>query len=126
MRRGRLWRRRSALFFTPRRRPGSSSEGRAVAAAYVYIMANRRNGAVYIGVTTELAKRAWEHRHGVMSGFTRKYRCHTLVWYEPHETLESARLREQRMKEWKRAWKLREIEGLNPDWADLADVIAHA
>lgn len=89
-------------------------------------MANRRNGAVYIGVTTELARRVWEHRNDVIPGFTRKYRCHTLVWYEPHETLESARLREQRMKEWKRAWKLREIEGLNPDWADLADVIAHA
>ena len=97
-----------------------------MAAAYVYIMANRRNGVVYIGVTTELAKRAWEHRNDVIPGFTRKYRCHTLVWYEPHETLESARLRERRMKEWKRAWKLREIEGLNPDWADLADVIAHA
>jgi putative endonuclease len=88
--------------------------------AFVYIMASGRNGTIYIGVTTDLVRRTWEHRHGVIEGFTKRYGCKLLVWYEAHETLESARLREKRLKEWKRAWKLREIEGLNPCWDDLA------
>jgi putative endonuclease len=92
--------------------------------AFVYIMANRRNGAIYIGSTVDLPKRVWEHRNDVVPGFTREYGCHLLVWYEVHESRDGALVRERQMKEWKRAWKLREIEGLNPGWADLYDRIA--
>ena len=94
--------------------------------AYVYIMASRRNGTIYVGSTDNLPRRAWEHRKRVVAGFTKEHKCVLLVWYEQHPSLESARLRERRMKEWKRAWKLREIEGLNPEWEDLYDQIAQA
>ncbi len=80
-----------------------------VKAGYVYIMASGRNGTLYIGVTSDLAKRVWEHRNGVVPGFTHKYRCKLLVWYEFHEDLQQARLRELQMKKWKRLWKLSEI-----------------
>ena len=93
-------------------------------AGFVYIMASGRNGTIYIGVTSDLPKRAWEHRNGVIEGFTKTYGCKLLVWYEIHGSIESARQRELRMKEWKRDWKLREIEGLNPGWEDLYDRIA--
>lgn len=86
---------------------------------YVYIMASGRNGTLYIGVTSNLVKRAWEHRNGVVAGFTRKYGCKLLVWYEATDELDGARLRELQMKKWKRAWKLRVIEEMNPDWQDL-------
>ena len=92
--------------------------------AFVYIMASRRNGTIYIGSTTDLLRRVWEHRNDVVPSFTRDYGCHLLVWYEVHDSLEQARLRERRMKEWKRAWKIREIEGLNADWSDLYERIA--
>ncbi|TPG13271.1 GIY-YIG nuclease family protein [Sphingomonas koreensis] len=92
--------------------------------ACVYIMANRRNGTIYLGSTIDLAKRAWEHRNDVVEGFTKRYGCHLLVWHEAHEDWEGARQRELRMKEWKRVWKVQEIEGLNPDWDDLYDRIA--
>ncbi len=95
-------------------------------AAFVYIMASERNGTIYIGVTTDLPKRVWEHRSGEVEGFTKKHGCKRLVWYEAHDDLEEARRRELQMKEWKRAWKLREIEGFNPEWDDLFDRIAHA
>ena len=88
-------------------------------AGYVYIMASARNGTLYIGVTSDLAKRAWEHRSGVAPGFTRKYGCKLLVWYEAHEDVQQARLRELQMKKWKRIWKLSEIKRKNPDWRDL-------
>lgn len=91
---------------------------------YVYIMASARNGTIYIGSTNDLVRRAWEHRNGVVEGFTRKYDCRILVWYEVHGDLESVRVRELQMKAWKRAWKIREIEGFNPDWKDLYDRIA--
>ena len=91
---------------------------------FVYIMASGRNGTIYIGVTSDLAKRVWEHRNGVVEGFTKKYRCHLLVWYEIHDSIETARQRELQMKDWKRVWKLREIEGLNPEWEDLFENIA--
>ena len=94
------------------------------AQAFVYIMASGRNGTIYIGSTTNLPRRVWEHRNGVVAGFTREHRCHRLVWYEAHDSWEAARQRELRMKNWKRLWKLREIEGLNPDWDDLYDRIA--
>ncbi|ONF95223.1 GIY-YIG nuclease family protein [Sphingomonas jeddahensis] len=93
-------------------------------AGFVYIMASQRNGTIYIGVTSNLAKRVWEHRNGIVPGFTTKYRCHHLVWYEVHDSIEAAQQRELQMKEWKRNWKLREIEGFNPDWNDLYERIA--
>ena len=93
-------------------------------AAFVFMMANRRNGTIYLGSTTDLARRAWEHREGVVEGFTKTYRCHLLVWYEVHDSWEAARQRELQMKEWRRSWKLQEIEGLNPAWDDLYDRIA--
>jgi len=91
---------------------------------FVYIMASQPNGTIYLGVTSDLPKRVAEHRDGIVPGFTKKHRCHRLVWYEAHDSIEAARQRELRMKEWKRAWKLREIEGENPDWDDLYDRIA--
>lgn len=92
-------------------------------AGFVYIMASRRNGTIYLGVTSDLPRRAWEHRNDLVEGFSKKYGCHLLVWYEAYDGIEEARQRELRMKEWKRAWKVREIEGLNPDWADLFDTL---
>jgi putative endonuclease len=92
--------------------------------SYVYIMASARNGTIYIGSTDNLVRRAYEHRNQLIDGFTKRYGCKLLVWYEEHPELASARLRERQMKEWKRAWKLREIEGMNPEWQDLFDWIA--
>lgn len=87
-------------------------------AGYVYIMANRKNGTIYIGVTSDLVKRVWEHRNGVVPGFTKKHGCKVLVWYEAFDDLQEARRRELQMKEWKRAGKIRLIEK-NLDWDDL-------
>jgi putative endonuclease len=86
---------------------------------YVYIMASGRNGTLYIGVTSELAQRAWQHREGLVPGFTRKHNCKLLVWFETHEDIQQARFRELQMKKWKRQWKLSEIERMNPNWDDL-------
>ena len=91
---------------------------------YVYIMASGRNGTLYIGVTSNLMKRAWDHRHGVVPGFTAKHGCTLLVWYESYDDLQEARLRELQMKKWKRRWKLSEIERMNPAWLDLYPVLA--
>ncbi len=85
----------------------------------VYILASKRNGTLYIGVTSDLTKRVWEHKNGMVEGFTKRYNIHRLVWYEIHESMESAITREKRIKEWKRAWKLELIEGANPEWEDL-------
>jgi putative endonuclease len=89
-------------------------------AFHVYIMASRRNGTLYVGMTDDLDARVAVHRAGEFPGFTRKYGCKTLVWFEAHETREAAFLRERRIKRWNRAWKLALIERDNPDWADLA------
>ena len=86
---------------------------------YVYIMASRRNGTIYTGVTSDLPARAYQHRNGIIAGFTKKYGCTLLVWYEVHDDLDNARLREIQMKKWNRQWKLRLIEEKNPDWDDL-------
>lgn len=91
--------------------------GTSVKTGYVYI--SRRNGTLYIGVTSDLVKRVWEHRNNVVPGFTRQNGCRLLVWYAGSEDLQAARHRELQMKKWKRAWKLREIEEMNPDWEDL-------
>jgi putative endonuclease len=90
---------------------------------FVYIMASGKNGTLYIGVTSNLPGRVWQHRSDELEGFTRKYQVHTLVWYEPHENAESAITREKQIKGWNRMWKVREIEALNPDWRDLYDDI---
>ena len=88
---------------------------------YVYIMASARNGTLYIGITSDLARRAYEHKEGLIKGFTRKYRVHTLVYYEEHVDVHEAIAREKLVKKWRRDWKLRMIERLNPEWKDLYD-----
>jgi putative endonuclease len=85
----------------------------------VYILARKRNGTLYVGVTSDLVKRIWEHKSNLVPGFTSKYRVHDLVWFEQHETMESAILREKAIKEWKRAWKIELIETTNRNWRDL-------
>ena len=85
----------------------------------VYILASRRNGTLYVGVTSNLPQRVWQHKNNAVAGFTSRYGVHTLVWYESHETMESAIVREKAIKEWKRAWKLALIEKSNPAWRDL-------
>lgn len=90
----------------------------------VYILASQRNGTLYTGVTSDLVKRIWQHKNDAAEGFTRKHRIHTLVWYEQHQTMESAIRREKALKKWKRAWKLELIEAANTDWRDLyAEII---
>ena len=86
---------------------------------FVYIMASGKNGTIYVGVTSDLVKRVHEHREGIIPGFTKKYACKRLVWFEAHDDLGEARLRELQMKERKRLWKVRLIEGENLDWMDL-------
>jgi len=86
---------------------------------YVYIMASRRNGTLYIGVTSDLVARVFGHREGVVGGFTKRYGCRRLVWFEAHDDLQDARYRELQMKEWRRAWKIELIVKMNPGWDDL-------
>jgi len=88
---------------------------------YVYILASRKNGTIYIGMTDDLAKRIWMHRKDVLAGFTKRYGVKLLVWYEQHASRESAFTREQQLKKWKRVWKLELIEKTNPAWRDLYD-----
>lgn len=85
----------------------------------VYLLASQRNGTLYIGVTSNLIQRIWQHREGLAEGFAKKYRVKTLVWYEQHATMESAIAREKALKKWNRAWKLKLIEETNPQWRDL-------
>ncbi len=86
---------------------------------FVYIMANRVNGTIYTGVTSELIQRVSQYRQSMSPGFARKYDCKLLVWFEAHDDLQEARLRELQIKKWKRQWKLELIEKNNPDWLDL-------
>jgi putative endonuclease len=90
----------------------------------VYILASKRNGTLYIGVTSDLARRTWEHRSDVVDGFTKKYGVHRLVYAEFHATMPDAILREKQLKKWRRAWKLRLIEESNPKWCDLIEDLA--
>ncbi|HET7316178.1 MAG TPA: GIY-YIG nuclease family protein [Sphingomicrobium sp.] len=83
------------------------------------MMASRKNGTIYTGVTSDLPKRAYEHREGLIAGFTKRDGCRLLVWFEAHEDLLEARRRELQIKEWKRAWKIRLIEEANLEWIDL-------
>lgn len=85
----------------------------------VYILASERNGTLYIGVTSDLIQRVWQHKEGLAEGFTKKYAVKMLVWFEQHETMESAIRKEKAMKKWLRKWKLTTIEQTNPDWNDL-------
>jgi putative endonuclease len=83
------------------------------------MLASQRNGTLYVGVTSDLIKRVWEHQNDMVEGFTRRYKVHSLVWYEQHESMESAIVREKALKAWQRRWKIELIERLNPDWQDL-------
>jgi len=86
---------------------------------FCYIMANRKNGTLYLGQTDDLARRVWEHKTGIGSTFTREHGCGRLVWFEGHETRLSAFTRERQMKAWRRDWKISRIQALNPHWDDL-------
>jgi len=90
----------------------------------VYIMASKPNGTIYVGVTSDLLRRAWQHREGEMDGFTKQYGCKTLVWYEMHATMEQAILREKQLKAGSRKRKVTLIEAANPQWRDLYAEIA--
>jgi putative endonuclease len=92
----------------------------------VYILASKRNGTLYVGVTSDPIKRLWEHKHGVADGFTKTYKVHALVYLEQHDRMEEAILREKQIKKWNRAWKIRLIEEGNPEWRDLYPDIVEA
>lgn len=89
----------------------------------VYMMASQKQGTIYIGVTSNLIQRVWQHRTGAVEGFTQQYGVKMLVWYEQHESMESAIVREKAMKKWRRDWKINLIERDNPDWLDLWSTI---
>ncbi len=91
------------------------------ARGYVYILANRAYGTLYVGVTSDLAKRVWEHREHLVAGFTTKHKIQQLVWYELHDSIEAAITRKKQIKEWHRAWKINLIQDMNPKWRDLYD-----
>lgn len=90
----------------------------------VYILASRRNSTLYIGVTSDLPKRVWMHKHDMIEGFTKEYGVHRLVYFEEYHDIREAIVREKRLKKWNRTWKLRLIEEMNPAWADLYEQIA--
>jgi putative endonuclease len=86
---------------------------------YVYIMSNRKHGTLYVCVTADIVRRAWEHRTGYVEGFTRRYGLDRLIWFERHDEIVPAIRREKNIKDWPRAWKVRLIEKMNPEWEDL-------
>ena len=91
---------------------------------YVYILASKIGGTLYIGVTNDLVRRVHEHKEGIVEGFTTKYKVHRLVYFEQHSDIEAAIQREKRLKKWNRRWKIRLIEETNPNWVDLYPSIA--
>ncbi len=93
-------------------------------AYYTYIMASAPNGTLYVGVTNDLVRRVWQHREGIVQGFTKKYCVRTLVYYETHGDVREAIHREDRLKKWKRRWKLELINKTNPEWRDLYPSVA--
>jgi putative endonuclease len=90
---------------------------------YVYMMTNKRNGTLYTGMTNDLVRRVYEHKHGMLDGFTKQYGLKTLVWFEHHTDVNEAIKREKNIQAWKRQWKLELIEKANPDWNDLYEEI---
>ncbi len=92
---------------------------------WIYIVTNKRDGILYVGVTSDIGRRAWEHREGLYPGFTKRYGLKRLVYMERHEEIESAIAREKRIKKWPRAWKVRLIHEFNPDWDDLYETLNH-
>ena len=90
---------------------------------WVYIVTNKPNGILYTGVTSNIARRAWEHREGIVAGFTSRYGVERLVWCEHHDSMISAIQREKNMKHWPRAWKVRLVLAMNPDWHDLYETL---
>ena len=90
----------------------------------VYLLTSKRNGTLYVGVTSNLVQRVWQHKNMVEQGFSIRYDVHTLVWHEAHDTMESAIAREKAIKGWKRDWKLALIEESNPGWRDLYEELA--
>jgi putative endonuclease len=91
---------------------------------WVYVLASKIGGTLYIGVTNDLVRRVYEHRMGLADGFTKRYRIHRLIYFEQHDDIEAAILREKQLKKWKRAWKIELIEKTNPNWVDLYYQIA--
>jgi len=87
----------------------------------VYVLASKRNGTLYVGVTTDLVKRVYEHKNDLADGFTKKYQVHMLVYFETHEDISTAITREKQIKKWNRTWKIELIEQQNPEWQDLYD-----
>ena len=90
---------------------------------FVYFMTNRPNGILYVGVTNDAVRRAFEHREGLVDGFTKRYRLHRLVYVEEHGSITAAIQREHTIKHWPRAWKVRLIQSVNPDWDDLYETL---
>jgi putative endonuclease len=90
---------------------------------YVYLLASQRNGTLYLGVTNDLARRIYEHRNGLIQGFTSTYGVRTLVWYEEYPTALEAITAEKRIKRWRRSWKVKLIEAFNPQWLDLYETL---
>ena len=91
---------------------------------YVYLLASRRQGTLYLGVTNNLSRRVWEHKTKVFTGFSAKYGVDRLVWYETYERIDEAIAREKALKKWRRAWKIQLIEEMNPEWTDLYATLA--
>ncbi|MEM6327692.1 MAG: GIY-YIG nuclease family protein [Bacteroidota bacterium] len=92
---------------------------------FVYLLASRRNGTLYLGVTSDLVGRIRQHKEGVYDGFSKRYATHRLVWFEEHPRIVDAIAREKRLKKWRRAWKLELIEEANPGWVDLYEALVH-
>src|SRR5262245_21986097 len=88
---------------------------------YVYILASKKNGTLYTGVTNDIARRVYEHRNDLVNGFSKRYGVHRLVYVETHDDVQAAILREKQIKKWRRAWKIRLIQERNPDWSDVYD-----
>src|SRR3954453_2451729 len=103
----------------------SRVQGSRAMSFFVYILASRRNGTLYVGMTDDLVKRIWMHKEEVLPGFTKDHGVKRLVWYEVHDSRESAFTRERQIKKWNRAWKLELIEKTNPNWRDLYEEIAN-
>ncbi len=107
------------------RSPGGKRHGMGMTKpGYVYLMANRRHGKTYLGVTSDLVRRAYQHRNKLIEGYSKEHDCILLVWFEAHDDIQNARAREWKLKKWRREWKIELIEERNSEWNDLFDDIA--